>query len=115
MAFNRTLTEEQIVEILTSCETSTKLGRDLGRDPSTIRNIRNGYSYKDVRPDIPRIKSSEIPSETRFCCDCIHRLNGKCTMGFPESQRNAKFAQVCSIYTKVEINSDWASNFPVAA
>ena len=113
MAFNRTLTEAQIVKILTSCETSTKLGRDLGRNPSTIRSVRNGASYKDVRPDIPRVKSADIGSETRFCGDCIHRLNGQCTMGFPESKRNPRFAQVCSIYTTVEINSTWASNFPV--
>ena len=115
MAFNRTLTEEQIVEILTSWESSTILAREMGRNPSTIRSIRNGLSYKDVRPDIPRVKSSEIPSQSRFCSDCIHRLNGKCTMGFPESERNAKFAQLCNIFSKVEEQPDWASQLDVAA
>ena len=104
---NKCLSDEQVVDVLTSTASSAELARRFEMNASSIRSIRNGRYYKNVRPDLPRIKSSDVKPEPRFCCDCIHHIGKHCSMGFPEQKRSAKVAEVCNFYAEKEINPCW--------
>lgn len=50
----RSLTDEQVVAILLSDRTAPDLAREFGVFHETIRRVRRGLVFADVRPDLPR-------------------------------------------------------------
>lgn len=104
---NCKLTEEQVVEILQSKAPTAELARLYKVNPATMRGIRIGRSWSHVRPDLPRVKSVAVFNEPKYCTQCIHRIHGKCSMGFPESAKHPKFAELCSIYATKPSTHDW--------
>jgi hypothetical protein len=95
--FRRALTEEQVVVCLTSDCPHTHLAKEFGCSSETIRGVRVGHRYKQVRPDLPRREEWKGPR--KFCVDCIHCLKGKCSMDFPEAARPT-YATICPIYER---------------
>ena len=91
----RKISEAQVVMILESDAPHAHLAREIGVSPESIRDVRKGVRYRDVRPDLPRMQNHTGPR--RFCRDCIQFLNGRCSMGFPEAKRNT-YAQICAVY-----------------
>lgn len=100
----RMLSDEQVVEILQSDRPHTHLAADHGCSAATIRDVRIGRRYANVRPDLPR--RTEWVGPRRFCADCIQYLGGKCSMGFPEAKRPS-YAQICSVYEQKERTVDF--------
>ena len=91
----RKITEEQVVMILESDAPHAHLAREIGVSAESVRDVRKGVRYTDVRPDLPRMETYTGPR--RFCKDCIQYLNSKCSLGFPEASKNT-YAQICSVY-----------------
>lgn len=48
------LGEEQVVFILTSADSNTRLAARLGVSKQAISDIRRGYTYQSIRLDLPR-------------------------------------------------------------
>ena len=120
---SRLMTEEMIVEILTNTKLSNgQMADKLGLAVETVRRARVGFSYSDIRPDIPRWKRYER-QPGKSCYDCVHgslgwRRRSKndhrcescvvCDLDFPEpKKRGARFADQCSCY----IHKDEAGAF----
>jgi hypothetical protein len=94
---NRPLTEPQVRTILESKLSSAKLGSIMGISPSAVTRVRNGRSYQEVAPDLPRRGGPVYVTGGASCKRCIHWLES-CSMGFPESRNSTTFAKTCSIY-----------------
>lgn len=94
------LTEDEVRLILTSPDSSTKLGRQLGRTREAIAQVRRGESYSRVLPELPRW---QIQRRTESCHDCIHWLADRCGMGFPDPLLEGPlFAADCAAYRQQE-------------
>lgn len=104
---NCKLTEEQVVEILQSTKPTAELARLYKVNSATLRGIRIGRNWGHVRPDIPRVKSVAIFNRPKYCTQCIHRIQGQCSMGFPEAAEHPRFAAICSVYADKPSTHDW--------
>jgi len=102
----RVLSDEQVKEALTSDVPHASLARKFGCSPQAVRDVRYGRSYVGVFPDLPR--RNRFTGPRRFCRDCIHRINDKCSMGFPEAKLNT-YAQVCPVYEDRPRTHDFSS------
>lgn len=105
---NRSLTDEQVEQILLSTRTINALAREYGVSRQTISYIRSGANYRHVRPDIPRGFSS------RRCSSCVHARYAhvavesgrmaprwRCGLGLPDlEEEGLRFAAECSAYAE---------------
>jgi transcriptional regulator with XRE-family HTH domain len=101
----RKLSDWQIAEILLSRTSDTLTARLYGVSKTAVSNIRNGKSFKDIRPDIERrkpIRQRVKPDPATLevsCLKCAHWYKGKCTFDFPDPVREGlQVAEECSMY-----------------
>jgi hypothetical protein len=101
------LTEDQVRYILTSDRTNRQLGDELGVNDSTIQKIRAGMSYGHILPDVPRPKAG-VRRKGPTCEQCVHLVDGHCTMNFPEfKNRTYRAASWCAAFTDQPIRFPW--------
>lgn len=101
----RRLTEDQVREILLSDLSGQKIAERFGVSRQMVQRVRNGISYADVLPGLPRKVTG------RSCAACIHcrqtmrtELRGKrgsylrysCDLELPEIKEiGIRFASEC--------------------
>lgn len=117
----KSITEELIVQMLTEThlnhtQMAEKFNNGVHRE--TIRRIRHGLMYAEVRPDIPRWERPRRSFAATTCWNCVHvmpyyekkkdgtpstRLTVACGIGLPDPLvHGAKFARECAIFTHKE-------------
>lgn len=111
---NRILSEDLAIEFLTDTTlTNAQMAEKHGVALETVRRVRVGETYSEIRPDIPRWTKRQRASRLS-CWDCVHGIAGvkkrsandtrtipcvTCSLGFPDPQRyGAQFANQCSVY-----------------
>lgn len=101
------LTPADIVYILQSSEDNATLGARFNVTRQAISLIRNGKSWTDIAPEIPRIPvriRNCIPKSrlaaTKHCHNCIEYQHGECSYGFPEAIDEPEFAAGCTLYKR---------------
>jgi hypothetical protein len=93
------LKEEQVLHILTSDKTQRELAREFDISDTAVQRIRSGIAYKHVLPDVPRPQAG-VRRKGPTCEQCVHFLNDRCTMQFPEfKNRNVRTAAACAAFT----------------
>ena len=94
MGSHNPLSEEQVVEILTSSDSHTALAQRMGVSRTTISNVREGVFYADVAADLPRYRRSELN-----CKRCIH-WDKRCTLDLLDAKEiGITFARECASFT----------------
>lgn len=101
------LTPADVVYILQSSEDNATLGARFNVTRQAISLIRNGKSWTDIAPEIPRIPvriRNCIPKSrlaaTKHCHNCIEYQHGECSYGFPEAIDEPEFAAGCTLYKR---------------
>lgn len=110
----RALTEDQVVQILTSDARNSAIAREFGLTAETIRRVRQGQHYAEIRPDIPRWEPKPQASQGCSCWNCIHhrtymvqRNDGsssteravRCGIGLPDPLHHGpRFAAMCASF-----------------
>jgi len=101
------LTPADIVYILQSSEDNATLGTRFNVTRQAISLIRNGKSWTDIAPEIPRIPvriKNSVPktrlAAVKHCHNCIEYQRGECSYGFPEAIDEPEFASACSLYNR---------------
>ena len=109
------LSDEAILYILTADESQVQIAQSVDRSTSLVGNVRRGFSYRNVHPDVPRNKpwgrSARTPQKPKTqkqkmpsitCIKCIHYLGSfekPCGLGHPDPvEEGLKFAADCSTY-----------------
>lgn len=93
----RRLSHEQVYEILTSTDGVTALARRFGVSRHTVSDVRANRRYQDVHPEIERQEMPPKVVMTGSCKACVHWLNDKCSLRFPEG-KNGSYAPLCSCF-----------------
>lgn len=92
----RKLKHDEVKFILTTEFNNKDLGERFNLSRETIRLIRIGSIYKDVHPDIPRLKPK--PSIKPSCRKCVN-WKGRCLMDIPDPVvEGVRFAKDCIFY-----------------
>jgi len=101
----RKLTDDQIAEILISKISDTLAGKIYGVSRQAVSNIRNGASFKHIRPEIPRRppKSKRVKVDPATlevsCLKCAHWTKKECGFGFPDPvKEGVHVAEDCAMY-----------------
>lgn len=101
------LTPADVVYILQSCEDNATLGQRFNVTRQAISLIRNGKSWSDIAPEIPRIPiriKNSVPkarlAAAQHCHNCIEYQHGECSYGFPEAIDEPEFAAGCTLYKR---------------
>lgn len=101
------LTPADVVYILQSSEDNATLGARFNVTRQAISLIRNGKSWTDIAPEIPRIPvriRNCIPKSrlaaTKHCHNCIEYQHSECSYGFPEAIDEPEFAAGCTLYKR---------------
>lgn len=95
MRFQRTLTEDAVVDILESRISDAKAGEKYGISRQSVQQIRRGNTYANVRPDIPR-------RNNHSCKKCEHWRDGYCSFGFPDPiEEGPRAARDCNMYAVI--------------
>jgi hypothetical protein len=97
------LNAEQVRQILTTYHlTNADMARQLGCcSREAVRTIRQGLSYRNVCPEIPRWQARRHARATaeHDCRLCKHWRHGGCDLGFPDPiEDGLGFAKECSCY-----------------
>lgn len=105
------LTPADVVYILQSSEDNATLGARFNVTRQAISLIRNGKSWTDIAPEIPRIPvriRNCIPKSrleaTKHCHNCVEYQRGECSYGFPEAIDEPEFAAGCTLYKRNSSN-----------
>lgn len=92
MAANRRFDADTVRAIRNANGSYRSLSLQFNCSPESIKQIRLGLTYRDL---LEEEESRAVPS----CLRCIHCLNKRCTMNFPEfSIVGHWFARDCSAY-----------------
>ena len=98
------LTPADVLVILQSKEPNHVLAEQLGVTRQAISLVRNGKSYTDVAPDLPRIpvrlKGSRIDRNLTTCKSCAEWNGRECYYGFPEAIDEPTYATECSLFKR---------------
>jgi hypothetical protein len=101
------LTPTEIIYILQSTQTNQELADQLNVTRQAISLIRNGKSWTDIAPEIPRIpvrvKESvrrDYVARVKLCTNCAEFRRGECSYGFPEAIDEPSFATACHLYQR---------------
>lgn len=101
------LTPADVVYILQSSEDNATLGARFNVTRQAISLIRNGKSWTDIAPEIPRIPvriKNSVPkarlAAAQHCHNCVEYQHGKCSYGFPEAIDEPEFAAGCTLYKR---------------
>lgn len=102
---NSKLETWQVESILLAKTSDNLTARLYGVSRTTISNIRNGTSYKSVRPDIERRKRTHRivrpdPATLEVSClKCAHWYKNECSFSFPDPVREGvHVAEECAMY-----------------
>ena len=88
----RRLTRDQVRYVLESALTDRAIAKELGVVHGVIGNIRNGKTYGELFPELPR-------RTNRRCATCIHWMDSNCSFGFPEPKKEGHlFAALCHYF-----------------
>lgn len=90
------LSDDQLRLILTRLEISDEvMAQQMGRTREAIRQVRNGVTYVDRCPELPR----RVPqAEPLTCLTCKH-WRGCCGFDLPDPvEEGISFARDCSLY-----------------
>lgn len=98
MAHNSRLTPHDVIYILQCPDTDTVVAFRLGVSRQTVNNIRNGRNYKNVAPQLPRREVATYNKEGPLCTICNFWDGYGCSFKLPESLKDLRFAQECSMY-----------------
>lgn len=95
MRFQRTLTDNAVVDILESKVSDAKAGKKYGISRQSVQQIRRGNTYANVRPEIPR-------RSNQSCRKCEHWRKDCCSFGFPDPiEEGPQAARDCSLYAVI--------------
>lgn len=101
------LTPAAVTQILLSTEPNSVMAAQYGVTRQAISLIRNGKSWTDVSPDLPRVpirvKESirkDYIKQTQHCFNCLEYQRGECAFGFPEAIDEPTFAAICDLYKR---------------
>jgi hypothetical protein len=101
------LTPAAVAHILQSTEHNTVLAAQYGVTRQAISLIRNGKSWIDVSPELPRVpirvKESirkDYIKQSQHCFNCLEYKSGECAFGFPEAIDEPTFAAICDLYKR---------------
>lgn len=97
------LTDEDVRAILiaglTQGATSTVLARQFGRTSTAINAILRGDYHRGICPELVRRGMRRYPPDAPICHDCIHWLDGRCGMEFPDPVvEGVQFAADCAAF-----------------
>jgi hypothetical protein len=99
------LSPADVIYILESTESNITLAAQFNVTRQAISLIRNGRSWTDIAPEIPRVPIREKQSishdyleKAKHCHNCIEYQHGECSYGFPEAIDEPEFAAACSLY-----------------
>jgi lambda repressor-like predicted transcriptional regulator len=110
---NRKFDPDQIRYLLVSGTPHRRLSIELGCSPWLIAQIRYGYRYADVLPELDRWLKPTDQDRNRLCSDCLHHrkarvLNGhgtstntviRCGLGLPDViNEGPRFARFCNAF-----------------
>jgi hypothetical protein len=111
-----TLTPADVIYVLQSSEDNSTLAEKYNVTRQAISSIRNGRTWKDVAPEIPRIPvriKNTVPKArlvaAKHCHNCIEYQRSECSYGFPEAIDEPEFAAACSLYKR---NPDHSQAMP---
>lgn len=119
------LTPAEVRLVLLDKRSNRALAKYLSVSPQTVSQVRNGQSYRNLWPELPRIPSTHIcgPKKTKpkpppvvkpieprqrapkkvepkkvtlYCKDCTHWWQKRCGLDIPEAGNT--FAKDCSFY-----------------
>lgn len=100
-----------VIEILQSTEDNSTLARKYNVTRQAISLIRNGKSWTDIAPEIPRIPvritnsvRKDYVKNSPHCHNCFEYKQGQCSYGFPEAIDEPEFAAGCSLYRRNQGN-----------
>lgn len=101
------LTPAKVIYILQSTQSNQELAEQLDVTRQAISLIRNGRSWTDIAPEIPRIpvriKESvrrDYIASAKLCTNCAEFQHGECSFGFPEAIDEPFFAAACHLYQR---------------
>lgn len=86
------LTDDDILEILTCTASNSQMAAQLGIDRSTVSAIRLGKTHRGRLPELPRWGASS-------CDRCVQWHRGRCSLGHPDPlEEGLHFARWCASY-----------------
>ena len=92
----RVLTHEQVQYVLESAGSDRAIAKELGVVHVVISNIRNGKTYGELFPELPRRTNVR-------CAKCQHWYKSDCYFGFPEPKKEGHlFAALCSFFAPAD-------------
>jgi len=101
------LTAQDVLFILESTESNQALGQRFGVSRQAISLIRNGKTWTDIAPEIPRIPvrlvnnvRKDYPAAFVDCRNCVEYVHGECSFGFPEAIDEPEFAAACQLFKR---------------
>lgn len=108
---SKKLTKQDIIEILLSDQYNDVLAERFAVTRQCISSIRNGITWKNVAPEIPRIPVRVKESVRRDfidkkpnCQNCAEWNGSECSYGFPEAIDEPYFAVGCDFYKRNQGN-----------
>ena len=100
------LTPADVVYIIQSTENNSTLAAQFNVTRQAISLIRNGKSWTDIAPEIPRIPiriadtvRKDYLAKAKHCSKCVEFKRGECSYGFPEAIDEPSFAAICDFYS----------------
>lgn len=107
------LTPADVIYILQSTENNSALAAQFNVTRQAISLIRNGRSWLDIAPEIPRIPirvKESVPRayvvNAKLCTNCTEYTGYGCSYGFPEAIDEPTFAAACHLYRRNQSSSD---------
>jgi hypothetical protein len=109
----RRLGLSEVVYILQSTSTNQQLAEELNVTRQSISLVRNGKSWRNIAPEIPRIPvraaqtvRHDYLKNAKLCTNCVEYTNKGCSYGFPEAVNEPYFAAACHLYSRNTAGSD---------
>ena len=99
MAINNKLSPRDIIYALQSPDPDDVVAKRLGVSRQAVNNVRIGKAYAKVAPQLPRRDAKpKLKSDGVMCMQCDFWDGFGCAFGLPESLKDLRFAQECSMY-----------------
>lgn len=99
MAANNRLTSADVIYVLQCGDADDVVAKRLGVSRQTVNSVRIGKAYARVAPQLPRRDAiPRLKSDGLMCTGCDFWDGWGCAFGLPESLKDLRFAQECSMY-----------------
>lgn len=103
MPHNSRLKPSDVIYILQCPDSDADVAHRLGVSRQTINNIRIGRSYKHLAPQLARREVPNYAREGALCTECNFWDGYGCSFQLPESLKDLRFAQECSMYAVFQL------------